>query len=138
MFRIFHHTGKSDLTRSAARSDRYTHYAKKGAHHMILKTTLQPINDSTLVPIVRRMAIHPLRELGVIEEDIERVAMIIAEACSNVVKHAYTGIADYMIDLEYCAERVTITIADHGRGFDYAGVKKPALGGGGRAGMGFR
>jgi len=95
---------------------------------MILRTTIRLVNDISLVPIVRHIAVHPLRELGVIEEDIDRVAMIISEACSNVVKHAYTGAADYTVGLKYQAGRLTIVVADHGRGFDYAGVKAPVPG----------
>jgi serine/threonine-protein kinase RsbW len=116
------------LTSRGIQSDRYTPLRKERGCIMILRTTIQLTNDSALVPIIRRMAIHPLREFGVIEDDIDRVSAIISEACSNVVKHAYTDAVDYMVDLEYRAERLTITVTDHGKGFDYAGVKTPVPG----------
>jgi anti-sigma regulatory factor (Ser/Thr protein kinase) len=95
---------------------------------MILKTTLEVRNESALVPIIRRIAVHPLRELGVIEDDVDRAAAVISEACSNVCKYAYEGRDDYRVDLEYHAEMFTIDVTDHGRGFDSGSVNPPKPG----------
>ncbi|MHB9124564.1 MAG: ATP-binding protein [Armatimonadota bacterium] len=95
---------------------------------MILRNTMQSMIESALVPVIRRMAIHPLKELGVIEEDVDRVATIITEACSNVVKYAYDGKGEYRVDIEYRAGSLTVTVTDHGRGFDLAKIEPPKPG----------
>ncbi len=95
---------------------------------MIFETALEVTNDSSLVPIIRRIAIHPLKEMGVIDEDVDRVATIISEGCSNVVKYAYTDRSTYTVHLQYFADRMIIAITDSGKGYDRTSVKEPVPG----------
>lgn len=70
---------------------------------MIFRFTREATNESILIPVLRHIAVLPLKALGVAEEDISRVATIISEGCSNVVKYAYEGREIYTISMQYCA-----------------------------------
>jgi anti-sigma regulatory factor (Ser/Thr protein kinase) len=95
---------------------------------MIFRFTCEVTNESILVPILRQIAILPLKALNVTEEDIDRVATIISEGCSNVVKYAYDSRADYIISMQYFAEHVIIGISDGGRGYNEDDLSVPEPG----------
>ena len=95
---------------------------------MIFRFTCDAVNESALVPVLRQLAVIPLKEFGVVEEDVDRVATIISEGCSNVVKYAYEGRAEYAISMQYFAERAIIGISDSGRGYNEDGISSPEPG----------
>ncbi|MHB1000862.1 MAG: ATP-binding protein [Armatimonadota bacterium] len=95
---------------------------------MIFKVTLATINEGAMIPVIRYIAISPLKEFGVKDEDVDRVSIIITEGCSNVCKYAYKGADNYRIDLEYYAAKMVITITDHGCGFDLMIIKAVSSG----------
>jgi serine/threonine-protein kinase RsbW len=93
--------------------------------HLDLSLSLP--NESSSVPVVRRLAAQALRAFGVTDEDIDDVQLAITEACANVVDHANDA-DTYEVKVELAADRCAITVVDQGRGFDATGVAAaPAL-----------
>lgn len=60
-------------------------------------------------------------QMGFSYEDIEDMKVAVAEACNNVVLHAYREEEPGTIDLEFVAEpsQLTITVTDSGESFPY-------------------
>ena len=93
--------------------------------HLDLSLSLP--NETSSVPVVRRLAAQALRAFGVTGEDIDDVQLAITEACANVVDHA-TDADTYEVKVELAADRCAITVVDQGRGFDpSATVGPPAV-----------
>ncbi len=49
------------------------------------------------------------------------------EAFNNLAMHAYAGIGPVEIDAERCGQELVIRLKDHGKSFDYEGIKDPDL-----------
>jgi serine/threonine-protein kinase RsbW len=82
--------------------------------------------DSRYVTIVRALAGTLLENLGVEPEDIYDVSLVLGEACSNVVRHAYASHREtYSVELELTQTGIAITVTDHGRGIDPTHVRPP-------------
>ena len=73
--------------------------------------------ETVSVPVVRRLAAQALRAFGVRHEHISDVELAISEACANVVDHA-TDTDSFEVQVEVAADRCSITVLDHGTGFD--------------------
>jgi anti-sigma regulatory factor (Ser/Thr protein kinase) len=95
---------------------------------VIFRFTCEVANESILIPVLRQIATLPLKALSVTEEDIDRVATIISEGCSNVVKYAYAGREIYTISMQYCAERAIVGISDTGIGYSEENITAPTPG----------
>jgi serine/threonine-protein kinase RsbW len=69
------------------------------------------------------------RAAGIAEQEINEIRLAVSEACANVIEHAYRGEPDHLIDLhlEIDAERVLVTIRDHGEPFDPQSYHPPDL-----------
>lgn len=75
-----------------------------------------PRDDST-VPVLRHIAACALRELGVVPDVIDDVALALTEACANVVRHS--GVDDeYEVRLSVEDQWCEISVVDTGHGFD--------------------
>ncbi len=92
---------------------------------MILKVSLDLPGDGTYLRIARRIGHTLLEDLGVVDQDIADIGFIVGELCTNVVRHAQTT-ADsrFLLVLEYHADRVAITVEDHGVGFSERDVRE--------------
>lgn len=88
-----------------------------GAPRLDLSVNLPRENVS--VPVVRRLAAQALRAFGVRHDHISDVELAITEACANVVDHA-TDTDSFEVQVEVAADRCSITVLDHGTGFDGA------------------
>lgn len=96
---------------------------------MIVSMRLDLPTEPAVVTVVRRQVDALLHHMSVAEEDVYRTDIVVTEACSNVVRHAYGDSPDrYCIELEYYAERIVLKITDHGSGFDLSAVPTPELG----------
>ena len=93
--------------------------AQEPAPHLDLSLSLP--NESSSVPVVRRLAAQALHAFGVTGADIDDVQLAITEACANVVDHA-TDADTYEVKVELAADRCAITVVDQGRGFDATAV----------------
>ncbi|MHB0998536.1 MAG: ATP-binding protein [Armatimonadota bacterium] len=95
---------------------------------MYLKVNIEAINDGMLVPVTRKTASRILRQLEADQGTIDRMKLVITEACTNVVRHAYDRPALYEVGLEYNVDMVMITVKDYGRGFDVKELPVPIHG----------
>jgi anti-sigma regulatory factor (Ser/Thr protein kinase) len=69
--------------------------------------------------LVRAMLAGVAEQLGLDRELLDELNTTVSEACNNVVRHAYGGAAGPLIvDLCADADRVEVTIRDHGVGLD--------------------
>ena len=60
-----------------------------------------------------------MRAFGVRHDHISDVEIAITEACANVIDHA-TDTDSFEVQVEVAADRCSITVLDHGTGFDGA------------------
>jgi len=96
---------------------------------MIVNIKLDLPAEAAFIPAVRRQLDVLLQHMGVSDEDIYRAGLVLTEACSNVVQHAYDEPGHrYQVELEYYAERLVITVTDFGKGFDVCRVPEPLPG----------
>lgn len=69
--------------------------------------------------------------MGFSEQHIYQIELIVDEACSNVIKHAYRNSRHpkkiIQAGVEKHPEKIEIIIADSGSGFDPAAIKTPDL-----------
>jgi serine/threonine-protein kinase RsbW len=75
--------------------------------------------ESRYVGTVRATVAALLDNLGVVADDIYDVGLILGEACSNVVRHAYCQRDEsYRVQVEFISDGIAITVTDAGRGVD--------------------
>jgi len=83
-----------------------------------------------LEPIIEFVT-QAAREAGLDNSAVQAVQLAVDEACANIIEHAYanSGIGD--IECTCCieADRLTITLVDHGVPFDLDSVPRPCLAG---------
>jgi serine/threonine-protein kinase RsbW len=71
---------------------------------------------------IARLALYGIsNKMGFSYEDIEDMKVAIAEACNNVVLHAYQGGRSGTIDIRFdmSDDKLMITVSDDGDSFDY-------------------
>jgi serine/threonine-protein kinase RsbW len=75
--------------------------------------------ESRYVGTVRACVAALLENLGVVPDDVYDVGLILGEACSNVVRHAYSSSEEcYTVRVEFIADGIAIIVTDRGRGVD--------------------
>jgi serine/threonine-protein kinase RsbW len=68
-----------------------------------------------------------MKQLG-IEKNLHNVQLAVDEACTNIIKHAYSGRGGMItISCEVEGSYLVITIKDRGKAFDPASVSPPDL-----------
>jgi serine/threonine-protein kinase RsbW len=78
---------------------------------------------------IRDFVAEVARDGGFNDKEIYSVQLAADEAATNIIEHAYEGIADGHIELT-CGMRgaeLVIAMRDHGKSFDSKKVKKPDL-----------
>lgn len=74
--------------------------------------------DARLISQTRRMFSGYLAEMGVDDEDVSDVALALAEACTNVMRHAFTAPdQSFHLTAELRPEEVVLVVEDDGVGF---------------------
>lgn len=101
----------------ATAEDGTTEHSDDSAPRLDLSVNLP--RETVSVPVVRRLAAQALRAFGVRSDHISDVELAITEACANVVDHA-TDTDSFEVQVEVAADRCSITVLDHGTGFDGA------------------
>ena len=96
---------------------------KKNISELIVKSRTQNLS------LIRDFISNKSSAAGLIKEDIENIMLAVDEACTNIIKHAYSSFPDgeIVIKLEFNSEKVLITIIDHGDVFDPDAVPDPDL-----------
>lgn len=82
-----------------------------------------------LLDEIRDLVAHTARDGGFTEKDIYSLQLAADEAASNIIEHAYLGVADASIDIgcDMQSDIIVITMHDTGQSFDPAKVKEPNL-----------
>ena len=83
--------------------------------------------DARLISQTRRMFSGYLAEMGVDHDDASDVALALAEACTNVMRHAYSQPQQcFHLSAELCPDEVVLIVEDDGIGLpDGAGMSMP-------------
>lgn len=100
---------------------------------MEITYTLCLPRDEVTVPIVRRLCTGALTQLGVTQSCCSDIEVALAEACTNVLKHA-TAEDQYEVSVAVNDTHCEIRVVDNGAGFDQSLV--PAAGDGDEGGRG--
>jgi serine/threonine-protein kinase RsbW len=82
-----------------------------------IKLSLSLPSDELSVPVARRVCVQAMRALGVTESCAHDLEVALAEACSNVLKHAQRG-DEYEVSAGIDHERCVLEVVDTGHGFD--------------------
>jgi serine/threonine-protein kinase RsbW len=79
--------------------------------------------------LIRDFVIKIADNAGFNNENQEKIALAVDEACTNVIKHAYKFNSRRLIDIfvQTDAKKIKITITDKGSGFDIRKIKDPDL-----------
>ena len=80
-------------------------------------------NDSANLRLIREFVSGVANEAGFDEDEIYQIELAVDEACSNVVKHAYSQDKDkkeHSIELEihFDEKEFSVKVLDRGQGFD--------------------
>lgn len=91
--------------------------------------TLSIPSSTRYLERVRRFIETHTRDAELTEEAIEQFKIAVDEACTNVIKHAYSGDDTQQIDLAVIIEddRVTVRIRDAGRSFQQEFYTSPDI-----------
>jgi serine/threonine-protein kinase RsbW len=89
---------------------------------MVLAFTLYLPRDETSVPFVRHLSRSALAEFGVAGACIHDVELALAEACTNVLRHAADTGDEYVVEIRIDDAVCAIDVIDAGNGFDASDV----------------
>jgi serine/threonine-protein kinase RsbW len=97
-------------------------------NYKLMRTVTYPAKFEFLDDI-RDFVAEVARDGGFDEKEIYSVQLAADEAASNIIEHAYHGVADGQIELtcEMRGAELMIAMQDHGRSFDVSKIKKPNL-----------
>jgi len=82
--------------------------------------------DHAFIAMVREMGRTLLAHHAASAQDIDDLESVLGELCANVTRHGRSEGGCYSVTLEHLGDRVVLTVADQGRGFDPGQV--PAVG----------
>jgi len=82
--------------------------------------------DHAFIAMVREMGRTLLAHHAASAQDIDDLEAVVGELCANVTRHGRSEGGCYSVTLEHLGDRVVLTVADQGRGFDPDQV--PAVG----------
>lgn len=85
-------------------------------------------DQAVSVPLCRRIHRHLCGELGVDPERCAEIEVVISEATSNVICHAYAQSGhQYSVTVEFYPAAVQLAVEDQGRGFERPERLEPLL-----------
>ena len=96
------------------------------------KLLIQAPGHGSYLSYIRNLVGDLARQIGFPEEEIAKIEMAVDEACSNVVKHAYSPKRqsswkhrdpEIRMDVRAEGNRLVIEINDHGQQFDFAAYR---------------
>ena len=79
--------------------------------------------------IVREFVSRIARKVGFNEDDVNKIELAVDEACTNVIKHAYSSDSKKPIEiaLKVDLEKLTVEITDRGKGFNPKKLQRPDM-----------
>jgi len=96
---------------------------KKNISELIVKSRTENLSS------IRDFISNKASAAGLIKEDIENIMLAVDEACTNIIKHAYSSYpdGDLVINIEFNSEKALISIIDKGSTFNPDSVPDPDL-----------
>jgi serine/threonine-protein kinase RsbW len=103
-------------------------YRKESADSLLIQTP----GHGSYLGYIRAVVGDLARKVGFDEGEIAKIEMAVDEACSNVVRHAYSPDKEWCwlqsdpeirLDLRVEGDRLVIEINDHGQRFDFANYR---------------
>lgn len=78
---------------------------------------------------VRDFIANQARVHGFGDDDINKIAIAVDEACTNIIKHGYNFSPKFKIDIDVTrnGNQFEILISDHGKQFDPNAVEEPNM-----------
>lgn len=78
---------------------------------------------------VREFISEAARSAGFSDESVEKIALAVDEACTNIIKHSYQFAPDKDIEISIFTRNGSfeVVISDHGRSFDPDTVQVPDM-----------
>jgi len=96
------------------------------------KLLIQTPGHGSYLAYIRAIVVDLARKIGFDENEVAKIEMAVDEACSNVVRHAYSPDKEWCwqqrdpeirLDLRVEDGRLIIEINDHGQRFDFANYR---------------
>ncbi|MGE5432438.1 MAG: ATP-binding protein [Syntrophomonadaceae bacterium] len=77
--------------------------------------------------LIRDFTKSAAQKCGFTEETVDKIALAVDEACTNVIKHAYkySPEGDIIVNININQNKMTVSITDHGSNFDPSLVPEP-------------
>ena len=87
---------------------------KKNSSELVVKSRTENLS------LIRDFISTKASKAGLSKEDIENIMLAVDEACTNIIKHAYSSYPDgeLVINLESNSDKILISIIDHGITFN--------------------
>ena len=94
-----------------------------GKDTLVIKSRLDQIAKA------RSWIAQKAQAAGFSPDEVFALKLVISEACTNIIQHAYEGAGDKDIILSVCIEedKLSLTIRDFGKKFDLSRYKPPEL-----------
>jgi serine/threonine-protein kinase RsbW len=79
--------------------------------------------------LVREFVSEAAREFGFDDESVNKIALAVDEACTNIIKHSYEFASNKDIEIMIVTNngKFEVVISDQGKGFDPEMVKVPDM-----------
>jgi serine/threonine-protein kinase RsbW len=96
------------------------------------KLELQTPSHESYLPHIRAIVGDLARKVGFDDHEVAKIEMAVDEACSNVVKHAYSPDKEWCwqhldpeirLDIRTEGSRLVLEINDHGQRFDFSNYR---------------
>lgn len=79
--------------------------------------------------LVRAFTKSAAQKCGFSEETVDKIALAVDEACTNIIKHAYKNSpeGDITVNIKVSGGKLTVAITDNGKNFDPSQVPDPDI-----------
>ena len=93
------------------------------------KYQLKIPSQSDNLAIIRDVVAKVASRIGFDTDEASKIELAVDEACTNVIKHAYTNNSNQMIEVSIKVDqkKLIIIVADKGKGFNPDKIKLPDL-----------
>ena len=91
------------------------------------RITLSLPNAPEYVSVARLTLSGIANRMGFNIDEIEDLKVVIADACTNALKHGCGSNCNYNIDFFVCESQLIIEVTDKGKGFDHKKLRQPDL-----------
>lgn len=87
-------------------------------------------SETDNLELIREFVTKVAEKVGFNTDDVGKIELACDEACTNVIKHAYTSqngkqSLDILIHIDF--DKFTLIVTDHGKGFDPKTIKMPDM-----------